>query len=207
MLGNLSARWESNGDPGRVSRGDGDLGGPSFGAYQFAWNYGVPQAFCQWLVDTGYEYGTYLLDNSYDVDVLKEAWRYVAQVDFQNFYNKQHEYTKAQYYDVAVEALRQAGFNAEKHSQVMQDVIWSRAVQYNHYIIEMFEEACLNKLGYPNLSYIDDISFDAAMIAAIYEICSTPEWTNGSPSQRYGLYSRFSQEKYEALRKLEQEVG
>ena len=85
----------------------------------------------------------------------------------------------------------------------MKDVVWSRAVQYGAGNIgEMFAEAC-EKLGYPNLSYVDDSSFDADMIKAIYlKVCSTPAWTNGSPALRQGLYSRFERECSEALERI-----
>jgi len=54
MLGSLSARYESNGDPGAIGRTEGDAGGASYGAYQFATNAGVPEAFVAWLGERGY---------------------------------------------------------------------------------------------------------------------------------------------------------
>ena len=47
LLGSISQQYESNGDPGRVSSGDGDLGGASYGAYQFAGNMDVPLTFAR----------------------------------------------------------------------------------------------------------------------------------------------------------------
>ena len=44
-LGDLSALYESNGDPGCVSTGYGDLGGISYGAYQLASNTGSVEEF------------------------------------------------------------------------------------------------------------------------------------------------------------------
>jgi len=85
----------------------------------------------------------------------------------------------------------------------MRDVVWSRAVQYGTgYIVEMFTDA-VKSLGYPNLSYVDDARFDADMIKAVYlNVCSTPEWTSGSPALRRGLYSRFKNECNDALEML-----
>ena len=40
MLGDLSAQYESNGDPGCISDGYGDAGGKSYGTYQFSSNAG-----------------------------------------------------------------------------------------------------------------------------------------------------------------------
>lgn len=44
-LGDLSASYESNGNPGCVSTGYGDLGGISYGTYQLASNAGSVDAF------------------------------------------------------------------------------------------------------------------------------------------------------------------
>ena len=44
-LGDLSASYESNGNPGCVSSGAGDLGGISYGAYQLASAAGSVDAF------------------------------------------------------------------------------------------------------------------------------------------------------------------
>ena len=98
--------------------------------------------------------------------------------------------------------------NIEKHSKAMKDVVWSRAIQYGPYQInQMFDEACCGVLGYFNLSYVDDIAFDKSMIEAIYlEVCSTPGWTNGSPSLREGLYARFRNECTDALIMLNEEL-
>jgi hypothetical protein len=53
------------------------------------------------------------------------------------------------------------------------------------------------------MTYVDDKWFDKAMIKAIYlDVCSTDEWTSGSPSLRFGLYRRFKQECEDALSKL-----
>ena len=47
LLGTLSAQFEAS-SPGMVSSGTGDLGGKSYGAYQFASRYDTPKAFFEW---------------------------------------------------------------------------------------------------------------------------------------------------------------
>ena len=130
------------------------------------------------------------------------AWREIARIDEEGFARMQHDYICYAYYLPAADALRRAGFDADKHTHVMQDVIWSRAVQYGTgNIVEMFETACHRMYneasddysGYPNLSYVDDARFDYDLIRAIYlDVCKTPEWT--AASCRYGLYNRFESE-------------
>ena len=68
-LGDLSAAYESNGNPGCVSTGAGDLGGISYGAYQLASNAGSVDAFIQWVIDYGDYYRDYANSlNQYDVN-------------------------------------------------------------------------------------------------------------------------------------------
>jgi hypothetical protein len=200
-LGELSAKYESNGDPGTVSTGYGDAGGVSYGTYQLSSAAGSAASFVRWLRNQNNPAGNILGQHEPGSREFSAAWKYCA-ANITEFGDLQHDYIKYAYYDTAVEALRVEGFNVENHHPVMADVIWSRAVQYGSYIVEMFETACL-VLGYPNLSYVDAPSFDADMIRIIYlDVCRTPEWTNGSPALRDGLYSRFESEYADALARL-----
>ena len=200
MLGDLSARYESNGDPGIISNDYGDAGGVSYGCYQLATNTGSVHSFVRYLNEIGHSYGQALGQYEPGSDEFSAEWQSIASIDPGGFAQLQHDYIQYAYYEPAIEALRGAGFNIENHSEAMQDVIWSRAVQYGTgNIVEMFEDA-VHSLGWPNLSYVDAKRFDADMIQAIYlNVCSTPEWTNGSPSLRVGLYSRFQNECNDAL--------
>ena len=193
MIGDLSKRYESNGDAGCISNGYGDAGGKSYGMYQLSSNMGVVDDYIRWLRRNGYWFAENLAEHPVGSLAFDEAWRWLAYSNNKaDFEKSQHDYICDAYYKPAVAALKCNNYNIEKHHEVMKDVVWSRAVQYGAGNIgEMFAEAC-EKLGYPNLSYVDDSSFDADMIKAIYlKVCSTPAWTNGSPALRQGLYSRF----------------
>ena len=208
MLGDLSKKYESSGDCGTISSGYGDAGGKSYGMYQFASNIGVADKYVKWLQDNGYWFGDELAKYTVGSSYFDEAWKFLANSDNRGDFEKsQHDFTKAMYYDKACNALYNCGYIISIHSKAMKDVVWSRAVQYGPYQVpEMFEEACKH-LGYPNLSYVDHISFDERMIKAIYlDVCSTPAWTNGSPSLREGLYARFRNECEDALNMLNEEL-
>lgn len=209
MLGDLSAQYESNGNPGCISDGYGDPGGKSYGTYQFSSNAGSLDAFCNWLQ---YNYPSYaeqlnaypLCSNSFD-----EAWRDIAANDSDGFSQAQHEYVKAAYYDPAIQALAGNYFHVENHAEVIKDVIWSRAVQYGPgNILDMFTEAChtmYNKAnddysGYSNMSYIDDPQYDYDFIVAVYNVCKTTEWNNSA--LRDSLNNRFDSEMQDALARL-----
>lgn len=207
MLGDLSKKYESNGDPGTISKGYGDAGGKSYGMYQLASRTGSVEHYIAWLRDNGYWFADKLAEYPIGSIAFDDTWTYLANSGNRgDFIKSQHQYIESVYYDTAVKFLRNAMFNIEKHSETMKDVVWSRAVQYGAgFVVEMFEDAAIS-LGYPNLSYVDAKSFDRDMIKAIYmEVCSTPEWTNGSPDLREGLYVRFMNECEEALDMLDQE--
>lgn len=208
MLGDLSKKYESNGDAGTISSGYGDAGGKSYGMYQFSSTMGVVDKYVKWLQDNGYWFGDELAKYTVGSNNFDDAWKWLANSDNKgDFAKSQHEYTKAMYYDKACAALLNCGYIVSRHSKAMKDVVWSRAVQYGPYQVpEMFDEAC-KSLGFPNLSYVDHINFDERMIKAIYlDICRTPAWTNGSPGLREGLYSRFENECEDALKMLHEEL-
>ena len=209
MLGDLSKKYESSGDAGTISSGYGDAGGKSYGMYQFSMTMGVVDKYVKWLQENGYWFGSELAKYTVGSSYFDDAWRFLANSDNRgDFERSQHDFTKALYYDKACNLLADSGYHVNKHSRAMKDVVWSRAVQYGPYqIVDMFDEACKH-LGYPNLSYVDHISFDDGMIKAIYlDVCSTPEWTNGSPALRQGLYSRFENECADALKMLHEELN
>lgn len=219
MVGDLSAKYESNGNPGTISSGAGDLGGKSYGCYQLALNTGAVHSFQKWLREIGHTYGQSLGGLDAGSGAFDTLWRQIAEVDAENFKQLQHDYISYAYYEPAVAMLRENYFNVEKHAQIMQDVIWSRAVQFGAgNIVELFTEA-VAKMGHPNLSYVDDARFDWDIIANVYnfliEECdnvyqvsnglyhSQKDWVNGSYDiVKIGLRNRFENERDEALEKL-----
>ena len=202
MLGDLSKKYESNGNPAAISTGIGDLGGKSYGMYQMSRNVGALAAFIRWSMVKGYAFA-YRLCNKYSQDGFDDEWEKCAVEYEHTFSYAQHQYIKEEYYDVAKELLKASMYDLDNHSDVMQDVVWSRAVQYGPYqIVEMFMEAC-KILGHPNLSYVDSRAFDYNMIEVIYlEVCKSEEWSNGSPALRESLYARFEAECTDALARL-----
>lgn len=217
-LGDLSKNYESSGDPASVSSGCGDLGGRSYGMYQFASNAGIPQAFITWLKDQPEPFNNYgiVLEESGPVNSCGfiEKWRELGIVDSIGFGQLQHDYTKAVYYDEAVETLlANLCFDVNNRSEALQQVLWSRAVQYSAgNMLELFSDAC-NLAEQP----IDAIS-DYDLIYNIYELLiqdgnnayqrdnglwhSPDDWLNGSQDVIDGLLNRFHNERNEALAML-----
>lgn len=199
-LGDLSAQYESNGDPGAISSGAGDAGGKSYGSYQFASSAGVPQEFVEWLCDNNRQPFCSILSQpsvgSLEFDI---AWLKLAK-DFPNeFANVQHEFIFRRYYVPAAGNLAQIGIYLDNRSEALRQVVWSRAVQYSpEWMADLFNEAA--ELARQDLSEMSDQD----LIFYIYEANLTdPDWTAGSPDLRPGLFDRFVAERQDALAMLE----
>lgn len=137
LLGSLSAKYESNGDPSTISEGK-DTGGVSYGAYQFSSKWGVPLEFANWCVSSGEGIATgnrlldaYTNDGSTYGSQFDDEWKNIADENATAFLVLQHNFTKARFYDVMVAKLEaQAhGFKADDYTIALKNVIWSRAVQ------------------------------------------------------------------------------
>ncbi len=216
----LARKYESSGDPASVSSGEGDLGGVSYGMYQFASNLGVVDAFVDWLCDYDQPdmaaYG-HELRNAGKVNskAFKAKWRELGTVDPGHFGQLQDEYVASKYLDAVTDMLVDVDYNLLRHTTAMQAVAFSRSIQNGPAgATELFELAC-TRLGYPNLSYVDDAYFDKALITAIYDaliaecdaaeededgVYRSPEgFCNGSEDVIDSLRNRFVREKVDAL--------
>jgi hypothetical protein len=214
-LGDLSAAYESNGNPGCVSSGAGDLGGISYGAYQLASSVGSVDEFISWGIRQGGFYTDYANAlNQYDInsDAFIQEWKSLAETDYNGFLQMQHDYIKSEYYDTACRYLANEGFHADNHSKALQDVIWSRAVQYGPgNVVDLFNEALRYVPGYTNewnLSWVDALRFDYDLIVGVYESNKTDEWISDSLSEDVyeGVYNRMEEEKQEALAMFTKEI-
>lgn len=203
MLGELSANYESNGNPATVSGGQGDAGGISYGAYQFASNMGVPQKFVEWALSYPDEnlrnYGRVLSQYEINSQEFIDTWVSIGNTDPQGFLQLQHDYTKECYYDSGVSNLMDwYGFNIDDHSESLKNVLWSACVQFgSYYGTKNFREAA--ELVGEDLSNISDKD----LIYNIYEVrLNDMSYSSGSPSLRPGLFGRWRSEREDALEML-----
>lgn len=219
-LGDLSAQYESNGDPSTVSTGENDAGGVSYGTYQLASNEGSVDAFLGWGERAGGYYTDYaralINAGSVNSEGFIAKWKELGTVDPQGFQKMQHDYMVHAYYTPAKETLAESYLNLDKHSDALKRVVWSRVVQYglgdhedNTGLVGIFDDALemmAERLHIyaPNYSYVDHIRFDYDIIACVYDVCMTKEWNNSS--LRDSLNHRFESEKAEALELLMEEL-
>lgn len=146
-------------------------------------------------------------------------WVTLGTIDPGNFGKLQDEYMIQVYYGGAADKLRAENFHIEKHSDALKAVVFSRAVQNGVTgCKDLFIIAC-KKLGYPNLSYVDDKYFDEKIISAIYDYLivecdlsvpddrgiwrSPDDFCHGGKNIILALRSRFVREKQDALNLIE----
>ena len=213
MLGDLSAKYESNGRTDAISSGEHDQGGKSYGVYQLSSEVGTVRRFLTVLLEgklpmpgdclyRGRAIGRQLMTQPIGSEEFDNIWRDISCNESGIFFYIQHTFIKHDYYDQAVAFLKEAHFDINHHSRIMQDVVWSRAVQYGpNQIVQIFTEAlAFMPKKYPDLSYVDDFCFDWDLIHSIYEVCKSVEWNN--TDLRESLLDRFQKEQYEALMSL-----
>lgn len=200
MLGDLSARYESSGDAGAIGRCEGDAGGASYGAFQFAANAGVPGAFVAWLGEQGYPGAETLAGaGAPGTEGFDAAWRAAAEADPEGFAALQRMFVQEEYYEPAVARLRSMGVDAGRRSETLRQVVWSAAVQYGPGCVdELFREA----VWLAGTEATADTLDDATLIANVYAVRASDEWMAGSPRLRPGLRARFAAECREALAML-----
>ena len=166
-----------------------------YGLYKL--NPSAVTAFVYWLKnypdDKLANYGR-VLDTSSD---FAFTWHSIGVIDSGHFSDLQREFAKKIYFDETADLLSKEGFHVDKHSVQLQAVIFARTVQQGVFgCIELCKRAC----KYPNLSYIDDVQFDRAFIADLYDyLIANPSFIKVNSKLHDSLVNRFKREKTAAL--------
>lgn len=137
FLGVLSEKYESNGDPGRISDTPGDYGGKSYGAWQFSSKMKSLDSFVYWLEDRNKSFYDKLtqawkLDGNTNCGPnFDKAWKDIADNHYNTFYALQQAYVKENNYDKLVNKLLKVGsFSNVLSSFAGRNVLWSTVVQH-----------------------------------------------------------------------------
>lgn len=188
-IGQTSQRYESGrGGAGTISGGVGDLGGVSYGIYQFSSRTGGVQEFL-----AGTIYGKAFEGLTPGTDAFNAKWKELAKDP--TFGQAQHDFIKGKYYDVQMRRLNQAGFDFSTRGPAVQDVIWSTAVQMRGLTLGVVQGALAGKEWQKWT--------DAQIVAAIqdYKYQNTSKLFSRSPTLWDSLQKRALSEK-EALVQL-----
>lgn len=130
-LGSLSQKYESNGNPAAI--GHDSTGGYSYGTYQIATKTGTMDSFLKYLKSFP-SYSNALAGKKPGTNAFNNAWKTLALKDKDGFEKVQHGFIKKSHYDPALKNITASlGFDPTKKSPVIQDVVWSIAVQHGAY--------------------------------------------------------------------------
>ncbi len=200
LLGELASRYEG-GDAGAIVYNSGDIGGKSYGAYQFASAYGAPLSFALWCQKSENEYyrqigqtleaayynGGAGYGNNFDT-----AWKTLAKENYDGFLACQRYYVNAEYYHSIVDKIAEdvPGFDIHNYSIALRNVFLSRAIQHGTPGARQVINNAFEALGgFANQPETD-------IIAAIYAESSRtrfPEsedetkFMSGTTAQKYGV--------------------
>ena len=233
-IGVLSAKYEASGNPGTISDGAGDLGGASYGAFQFNSADDIVTAFLDWVIDNEEEplrnYAVVLKDLGVYTASFDAKWRELASVDPEGFSKLQSDYAAQMYFVPAAEALMEEyGLVATERSKTLQAVILSRAIHYGAgWVPELFYRGFLYAKEINDPAIMESIETveqmpDYYLIGGIYDYLyndasqayqlasgrwhSPDDWANGSRDVIGGLKNRFASEKLDAYALLEEEYA
>lgn len=195
-LGVLSKKFESNGDAGAI--GHDSSGGFSYGAYQLASLRGSVKNFITFLETADPATAKALNDAGGDAGArdgttkFKTAWKTLAADA--TFFDLQHGFIKATYYDVFVGHVQgQIGLDITARGVAVQNVAWSTAVQHGMRN-SVFRRALKGQ------TIANGKTGDRAIIKAVYdERRNVDRHFPKVPSLHPALIDRFNKEEADAL--------
>ncbi len=197
MLGQLSATYESNGNPGAIAQVAGDAGGKSYGLYMFASSADTPKAFFQWCQASSnayyqgigntlsevYYYGTPGYGPMFD-----EAWRNLAADNPEGFGLAQRDFVRAEFYDKYLVAIAQKvpSFDISNYSIALRNVLWSRAIQHGvGGATNVFVRAMDSLGGFANQNESELINAIYLESSRLTDSGAVKMW--GASAERYGV--------------------
>jgi hypothetical protein len=199
-LGSVSAKYESSGNPGTISAyaNGSDLGGASYGAYQFASYLKGPNTptrptVTQTQIQTSpiikfvnASYPTEFEGLSPATPEFDAKWKSLAAANKTGFLAEQHKYIERNYYQIAVSKLPTSITNRGK---AIHEAIWSMSVQ-------MGPSGCASKfksaLGTIDASVCDDKAIELLYNARISSVKTDFQ---SSPDLWASLVKRFNSER------------
>lgn len=184
----------------------GDLGGASYGTYQFASFLPAESKVGDKLITRTKSKGSPLaqfISKSRFKPLLSKFTPATPEFDSMwielaknsDFAVDQHDYVQSRYYDPAVVSLKKAGFDASKYGPAVQDLIWSTAVQLGPG--KSTTDIFINGLGEKLLSASE---VEVITLVSDYKIANVKKFfVSSSENIQRGVASRYSQEKESLL--------
>ena len=197
-LGNISAKYESNANPGTISNTSGDYGGKSYGAWQFSSKTGSLDSFVNSLRTIDNEVYTKLSeakikDGNRFGENFDSAWTSIAISNKDKFLNLQKNCIKQNYYDSAAQALKSKyGFDISNKSDALKESLLSTVVQHGvGGTISVFSKLNLNN---SDGNIINDLYSERQKVKVYFK--------SSSPEIQLSVYNRFTKEKQDMMNML-----
>jgi len=209
QLGQTSARYESNGNPGLISSGENDHGGVSYGTYQFSTqpNGGAIKDF---LRDSAYKEQFKGLEPT--KPEFNAKWKELAKSDPRGFAQDQYNVMKKTHYDPMVATLKAEGIDLSGRGPAVQDALWSTSTQFgpNHKKHggggpDIYEKSLQEKFGKGfALSKLSDVEIISAV--QDYKIEHNKTLFASSPKWQDSLGNRAKHEKTDLLKLASEKI-
>lgn len=175
LLGSVSAKEESNSNPGSISSGTGDHGGRSYGAFQFSSKMGTTKDYIK---NSKYK------DKFNGLEVgskeFNEAWQKLAKEDPEGFYADQQAYAEKNFYDKTKNGLVKKGIDLSNRGRAIQELLFSIGISFGSSAPNLISKALNGK----NVSRMSDTDIISAVqnhikdnVGTLYK--SSPKYQKG----------------------------
>ena len=200
-LGALSAQFESA-DAGAGAIGYDRNGGTSYGIFQISSRQGTMKLFLDFLDKHAPQWAARLKsagpsDTGSTQGGMPMEWSRIAREDPVSFEKLQEDFIRESHYDAALDEIQQkTGLDVSKQSGVLQQVVWSTAVQHGpHGAANVLQEAVqrINSSG-------KEVT-EKQLIENVYAV-RAKKFGLSNPQVRAAVQARFSHEKGMALAML-----
>lgn len=200
-LGALSAQFESA-DAGAGAIGYDRNGGTSYGIFQISSRQGTMKLFLDFLDKHAPQWAARLKsagpsDTGSTQGGMPREWSRIAQEDPVSFEKLQEDFIRESHYDAALDEIQQkTGLDVSKQSGVLQQVVWSTAVQHGpHGAANVLQEA------FQRIKSFGSEVTDKLLIENVYAV-RAKKFGLSNPQVRAAVQARFTHEKGMALAML-----
>lgn len=200
LLGMVSARFESGGDPGLI--GHDRVGGTSYGAYQISSRAGTMDDFLDFLSRENPAAAERLAsagpaDTGSTQGAMPEAWRALAAEDPEGFKELQHKFILESHLMPAAKRIAdETGVDVLSRGRALAEVLFSTSVQHGASGSASIFDRAVREVG--GLSGRD---FDRKLISKVYEHRST-QFGSSSEAVQNAVKGRLRREQELALAML-----
>lgn len=208
-LGQTSEKYETGGKgPGTINSyaNSGDLGGASYGTYQFA-SYlpetmpnGKARPYAKKSPLKDYLNVSKFSDKFNGLDPATASfdsmWKSIASSNPNEFNKDQHDFVQAKYYDVMIASLKRKGLDLTSFGPGVQDLVWSTAVQLGPNRTDIFTVPLEGKQQLTDRDIIELVSN--------YKINNVNTFFKSSSSSvQSGVKTRWQSEKSDLLKLIQ----